>query len=90
MVSEGENRGLFGRRRVTISAQEVVDASELSRNSTAWRSVERVVVANEYLYIYTNALAAIILPQRAFADRSAFDTFARTATEYYQKDIAYQ
>jgi YcxB-like protein len=85
MVSEGENRGLFDRRRVTMSAQEVIDASEFSRNSTAWRSVERVVISREYLYIYTNALAAIILPERAFADRSEFDTFARTATEYYQK-----
>ena len=88
MVSEGQNRGLFSRHRVTISPEGVTDSSELGQTSTAWRAVERVVVADEHAYIYTNALAAIIVPRRAFAGPSEFDEFVRTARGHHQKAVA--
>jgi hypothetical protein len=87
MVSEGQNRGLFGRHRVTISPESVVESSEHSQSSTAWRAVERIVSADERAYIYTNALAAIIVPRRAFASPSEFDAFVRTARGHHEKAV---
>jgi hypothetical protein len=87
MVSEGQNRGLFSRHRVTISPEGVADASEHGQSSTAWRAVERVAAADEYVYIYTNALAAIIVPRRAFAGPSQFEEFVRTARGYHEKAV---
>src|SRR5438128_363305 len=38
MVSEGQNRGLFSRHRVTISPEGVADSTEFGQSSTAWRA----------------------------------------------------
>jgi hypothetical protein len=88
MVSEGQNRGLFSRHRVTISPEGVTDSDELGQASTVWRAVERVVAANEHAYIYTNALAAIIVPRRAFASPLDFEEFVRTARGHHEKAMA--
>ena len=85
MVSEGKNCGLFTLHRVTISPQDITDASEQSQSSTSWRAVERIVAADDHAYIYTNALAAIIVPRRAFAGASEFEEFVRTAKELHEK-----
>ena len=87
MVSEGQNRGLFSRHRVTISPESVTDSSEHGQNLTAWRGVERVAATDEHAYIYTNALAAIIVPSRAFAGQSEFEEFVRTARGHHQKAL---
>ena len=84
MVSEGQNRGLFSPHRVTISPEGVTSSSELEQTSTAWRAVERVVASPTHAYIYTNALAAVIVPQRAFASPAEFEEFIRTARDYYE------
>ena len=88
MVSEGQNRGLLTRRRVTISLESVTESSEHSQTSTAWRAVERVVIADENAYIYTSALAAIIVPRRAFASSSEFEEFVRIAKANHEKAVA--
>lgn len=85
MVNEGQNRGLFGRHRVTISPEGVVDSGKLGQSSTAWRAVERVVAAGEHAYIYTNAIGAVIVPRRAFAGPAEFEEFVRTARGYHEK-----
>jgi len=87
MVGEGRNRGLLSRQRITISLENVVSSSEHGQTSTAWRAIERVVTASEHAYIYTNALAAIIVPRRAFASPSEFEQFVRTAREYHEKAL---
>ena len=88
MVSEGQNRGLFSRHRVTISPESVTDSSEHGQTSTIWRGVERVATADEHAYIYTSALAAIIVPRRAFAGPSEFEEFVRTARGHHEKAVA--
>lgn len=88
MVSEGQNRGLFNRRRVTISPEGVTDISEHGQTSTAWRGVERVATADGHAYIYTSALAAIIVPRGAFAGSSEFEGFVRTAQGHHEKAVA--
>ena len=88
MGGEGRNHGLFSRHRVTISSESVSDSSEHGQTSTAWRAVERVATADAHAYIYINALAAIIVPRRAFAGPSEFEEFVRTAREHHEKAVA--
>lgn len=88
MVSEGKNRGLFNRHRVTISPEGVADSSEHGQTSTAWQGVEKVAAADEHVFIYTSALAAIIVPRRAFSDPLEFDKFVRTAQGLHEKAMA--
>jgi hypothetical protein len=79
---------LFSRHRVTISAESVTDAGEHCQTATAWRAVERVAASEEHAYIYTNALTAIIVPRRAFADPPEFEQFVRLAKDYREKAMA--
>lgn len=88
MVSEGQNRGLLSRRQVTISPEGITESSEFGQTSTAWRAVERVAETGNHAYIYTNALAAVIVPRRAFAGPSEFEEFVRTAKGYHEKAVA--
>jgi hypothetical protein len=88
MVSEGQNRGLFSRHCVTISPAGVADTGEHGQTSTAWRAIERVAATDEHVYIYTNALAAVIVPRRAFAGTFEFEEFVRTARTYHEKAVA--
>jgi len=88
MWSEGQNRGLFDRHRVTISPEGVAETSEHGHTSTTWRAIERVVATQEHAYIYTNALAAIIVPRRAFASPSEFAEFVRTAQGHHEQATA--
>ena len=87
MVGEGGNRGLFNLHVVTISPVSVTESSELGQASTAWRAVERVAAADEHAYIYTSALAAIIVPRRAFAGPSEFEQFVQSARNYHEKAL---
>jgi len=82
MVREGKSRGLFTRHRLTLSEETVGEVSEYSETSTAWQAVERVVMTEEYGYIYINALAAIIVPRRAFPGTSEFEAFVQTAMRH--------
>jgi hypothetical protein len=82
MVGEGENRGLLCRHRVAISPDGIGDSCEFGQTSRAWRAVERVARNGDYAFVYTSALAAIIIPRRAFATPAEFENFVRTASDY--------
>lgn len=88
MVSEGQNRGLLCRHRVAISPDGITESGEFGQASTAWRAVERVVRNGDYAFIYTNALAAVIVPRRAFATATEFEEFVRAASDYHGKAMA--
>jgi hypothetical protein len=88
MVSEGQNRGLFGRHRVAISEGGITESGEFGQTSTAWRAVERVARNSDYAFVYTNALAAIIIPRRAFAAPTEFEEFVRAASDYHERAVA--
>lgn len=88
MVNEGSNRGLFGRHRVTISPEAITDSSEFGNSSTAWLAVERVAMDDDYAFVYTSALTAIVVPRRAFTASGAFEEFVSAAIGYREKTVA--
>lgn len=57
---------------------ESTDEGELKLKYTA---IERVVTAEEAIYIYTNAIQAVILPMTVFADTQNRDDFLRFIEE---------
>lgn len=85
MVSEGQNRGVWGRHQVAISPDGITESGEFGQTSTTWRAVERVAQNGDYAFVYINALAAIIIPRRAFAAPAEFEEFVRTARGYHEK-----
>jgi hypothetical protein len=83
MASEGRNDGLFGHHRVEISPEHVTEFNPHGQTSSTWRAVEQVAATEDHAYIYINAMAALIVPRRAFASPAEFDEFVRTARNYH-------
>jgi len=83
MLAEGKSRSLFTRHRVSLSPDGVTDSTEFGQNSAKWGAVERVVGNDDYAFIYTNALAAAIVPRRAFASASDFEEFIKLASTHF-------
>ena len=73
---------MFSPRRVTISPTGIEDADEFSQATYRWQVVERFEKSDDYFFIYTNPLAAIVVPKRAFADTPEFEEFIRKADEW--------
>jgi hypothetical protein len=88
MVSEGQNRSLLGHHQVSLSPENITESGEFGQNSTAWRAVERVAQNGDYAFVYVNALAAIIIPRRAFGEATEFEEFVKTANSYHEKSAA--
>jgi hypothetical protein len=83
MLAEDMNRSLFSRRRITLSSDCITDSTEFTQSTTVWRGVVRLDRNDDYLFLYTSTLHAIIVPRRAFATPSDFDAFTRTANQHY-------
>jgi hypothetical protein len=88
MVNEGKNRDLFGPHRVEISPEGVTEVRPFGQSSTAWQGIERVTRHDDYAYLYINALAAIIVPRRAFPNPQAFEEFVEASRNYQSKATA--
>jgi hypothetical protein len=85
LYMEGQNRGLFTRRRMTITPETVTDATEVSVTTMKWVAVERIVVDQRHAFFYTSAASAFILPKAAFETEEEFQEFVETAQGYQRE-----
>lgn len=85
MCREGNNRGLFSLQKAEISAEGVANSSAFDQTMTTWAAVERVSRDCEHIYIYVNALMAVIIPRRAFATELEFDGFVESARRFHER-----
>jgi hypothetical protein len=81
MANEGSNRDLFGWHRVSVRDEGITEEGQHSRSTFSWDAVEKVAMTDDHVYVYVSAMAAIIIPRRAFASeaewRELADTLAR-------------
>ena len=82
MYMEGQNLGLFTRRRMTITPETVTDATEVSVRTMKWVAVEKIAVDQRHAYFYVSAASAFILPKAAFATEEEFQEFVETSQGY--------
>lgn len=83
MLREGQNRGLFGPRVVTITPRDV---RELWRNGESrwhWEIIERVEATRDYVFILTSAHGGLPVPRRAFDSDAEFQRFADTSRRFH-------
>jgi hypothetical protein len=83
MINEGSNRGLLGRRQLTISPNGVTESGEFGQTTRTWKSIERIAEDEDYAYIYLHATEAMIVPRRAFGSNEEFGHFVAQAGEYH-------
>ena len=82
-LGQGENRAMFGQYRISLSEAGVAEVGEARQATTHWKAVEKVVVAGDWLYIYTSAFSAVIVPKRCFTDAARFEEFVAAARRYH-------
>lgn len=66
LIAEGQNRHLYGTRRLTISREGVREESEFTSSNVAWEAIERVHVTPTYVFIYVGNLGGYSIPMSAF------------------------
>ena len=86
-LAEGENKGLFGPRQVLLTPEGITETGELQTSTINWRAGEKIVVLPDCAYVYLNAVAAYIIPKRAFASEPGFDAFIGAAQDYHAQAV---
>lgn len=83
MINEGSNRGLLGRRQLTILPTGVSESGEFGQTTRTWKSIDRIAEDEDHAYIYLHATEAMIVPRRAFGSDEEFGNFVAQAGEYH-------
>jgi hypothetical protein len=74
---DGLARGTFGRHRLVLTDEGILDSTDGRDLLIHWSAVERVVDAGGSLLVYNGPNSFLIVPTSAFPDRSAFERFSR-------------
>ena len=82
LYGRGESTRLIGKHRFSLTPEVMVDATERGDSRTPWGDVGRVVSTDNYLFIYTDAVLAAIVPKRSFSDDTECTEFIETAAQY--------
>jgi hypothetical protein len=77
-----QSRGFFGRRRVELNDDGVLNSGEHTHQLTKWKGVERIVETEEQLLLYLSPHAAIIIPHRAFTNPLKYEEFVAAARKF--------
>jgi hypothetical protein len=73
---------LFERQRVALTANHIRNEVGPITNTIRWEGVGKIVVTNNYAFVYVSLANAIVIPRSAFAGKEAFDRFVETARRY--------
>jgi len=87
MVIEDESRGAVGKHRLSVTNNAVTDKAGSGKTMTRWSDVKKVVLMDNYVFIYVSDTSAHIVPKRAFPDETAWKEFKDTLSRYYQAVI---
>jgi hypothetical protein len=77
---EKPDKGLLGWHQLVLSESGLVEKTAVGESHTAWAGVDRVEQNPEYIFIYTSAVGAHIIPKRAFKDIQEAEGFYQRIT----------
>jgi len=72
---EKPDRGQLGRHKVALIRDGVVESTTVGESRTSWAGVHRVEQNAQYIFLYTSAAAAHVIPKRAFKDSEEAERF---------------
>jgi hypothetical protein len=76
---EKPGRGQLGRHRLALSEEGIVESTAVNEQRTSWAGVHRVEQNPDYIFIYTSAAAAHMIPKRAFRNPVEAEAFYQLA-----------
>jgi len=87
IAAEGGNKTTLGRHELLIASDGVTERTAFGESRQTWPAIERVVESERYIFIYTQPLAAHIIPKAAFADPEAAARFLAEARRLHEQAI---
>jgi len=75
LKEEKPGRGQLGRHRLALTEGGVVEGTAVGESRTSWAGVHRIEQNPQYIFIYTSAAAAHVIPKRAFRDMQEAEGF---------------
>jgi hypothetical protein len=79
LQEEKPGRGQLGRHRMVLSEEGVVEGTAVGESRSSWAGVDRIEQNPDYIFIYTAAAAAHVIPKRAFRDLQEAESFYQLA-----------
>ncbi len=71
----GAGQGMVGRHRLALEEDALVERTEGSETRTRWAALGEVCEDEQYVYVYTTALGAHVIPRAAFGSDAARTQF---------------
>jgi hypothetical protein len=81
---EKPGKGQLGKHRMVVSEDGLFESTAVAESRTSWAGVDRIEQNPGYIFIYTSAAAAHVIPKPAFRDIQEAEDFyqrARTSRE---------
>jgi len=69
------NKTLLCRHTIQLTPDFLIDESSTFRSEVKWAGFHKVVETKKYLFILTSEEAGRVVPRRAFASQSEWETF---------------
>jgi hypothetical protein len=69
---------------ISIGTEGIDVSNEVTVASHAWSGIQELIETADHLFIYFNAIQAIIVPSKAFPSRNAFSEFANAVRGYLE------
>jgi hypothetical protein len=84
LFDEGKNKGMAQVMTVAIEPEVIKSDNGLSESTSRWSLVEKIEVTDGYIFVYTSAINAIIIPNRAFETDRDREEFILLMRQYHQ------
>jgi hypothetical protein len=81
---EKPGKGQLGKHKIVVSEDGLFESTAVGESRTSWAGVDRIEQNPEYIFIYTSAVGAHVIPKRAFRDMQEAEGFfhlSRTSKE---------
>lgn len=77
-VNEYKSKNIFRNTTLTLDDEGITKEDDLKNTRLSWKIIQKVIVKENQIFIFTNALHAIIVPLKAFdsiAEKNSFLEF---------------
>jgi hypothetical protein len=78
----------FGPHRMSISAEELVDQTPVTRHVYQWKGIERIVVDPDFIYVVVDYPLLYMKSRRSFSDDDEANQFAKLLLAHHQTALS--
>ena len=75
MIREGKNKGMIGDQHIEFGKDIIIETDSVTKTEYSYSGIERLSENEEYFFIYTNALRAIMIRKDLFETEESVNEF---------------